>query len=58
MSMGGYNNECANCGRYIHLDEHFEEERNEYGYPVTICDQCANTNSSTLGCGGRLPNCS
>lgn len=41
MSMGGYNNECANCGRYISLDEHFEEERNEYGYPVPICDQCA-----------------
>jgi len=33
---------CANCGRAIDQDEHFDEDRNDYGYPVAICDQCQN----------------
>lgn len=40
--MSDHNDECFNCGRYIGLDEHFTEERNDYGIPVPICDQCTN----------------
>lgn len=54
--MSDYTTTCWNCGRYIALDEHFEEERNDYGYPVAICDDCNGLHLTKTYV--RLPNCS
>jgi len=42
-----YGIECGNCGRFLDPDEDFTEERDDYGFPIAICDQCENKTSDT-----------
>ena len=40
--MTDFDRECANCGRYLSIDDVYYEELNDYNQPVPICSDCGN----------------
>ena len=60
--MSDFIDACYNCGRFISLDEPYRETRNNFGYPMIVCEVCQVRNSDAVIApeylGDRIPNCS
>ena len=57
--MSDYDRQCNLCRSYIALDEETYEHRNDYGYPVEVCEGCHSKNSDNLsGYNNYILNCS